>query len=485
MIECVHAFLEKKNTKCDGGTLVDTVRVEKDTIGKMNIPKEAYYGVNAGRAKANFAISKQKVHPELIKSLTMVKQAAAETNYKAGVLSKEKSQAIVSACKDILSGKFHNQFIVDPIQGGAGTSSNMNANEVIANRAIEYLGGERGEYSLIHPNDEVNLAQSTNDVYPTAGKLALLRLVEPLDWELCQLEVSFEEKAQAFAEIRKMGRTQLQDAVPMRVGDTFKSYQTATGRVRKQLKQILEGLKEINLGGTAIGDGVNASRYYKEHVVEELNQISGIRFIQAVDLFDATQNLDHFLRVSSELKACALTLSKICNDLRLLSSGPRTGLSEIVLPSKQNGSSIMPGKINPVIPEVFTQIAYKVAGNDTTISMAVEAGQLELNAFEPIIFHSLFESIEWLTKGVNTLRVQCINGIEVNEDVCSEQVEHSLALATELSPILGYQRSSMLAKEAHRLGRSVKEVLLEKEWLSEVEIEQFIKEKKAVALAKS
>jgi aspartate ammonia-lyase len=375
---------------------------------------------------------------------------------------------------EVAAGEWDKEFIVDAIQGGAGTSTNMNANEVIANRAIELLGGRKGDYSLVHPNDDVNCAQSTNDVYPTAGKLAALQLLQLLIWELDALQEAFSKKSEEFSYVKKMGRTQLQDAVPMRLGDSFKSYHTAVKRGKESILHVLEALKEVNLGGTAIGNGVNASEYYQEHVVEELSQVSGIVLTQAEDLFDATQHVDVFIRVSAELKACALSLSKICNDLRLLSSGPRTGIAEIRLPARQNGSSIMPGKVNPVIPEVVSQIAYKIAGNDTTISMAAEAGQLELNAFEPVIFQSLFESIEWLSQGVQTLRVNCVEGIEVNEVHCAEQVENSLALATLLAPLLGYQRSSTLAKEAHQLGVSVKEVILEKGWLSEHEFNQLL-----------
>lgn len=450
------------------------MRLEKDSVGELDIPIEAYYGVHTLRANHNFAISQQSIHPFLIKSLIMVKQAAAQTNKKAGELTAEQAQAIQTACQEIQTGRFDNQFIVDAIQGGAGTSTNMNINEVIANRAIELLGGEKGDYSIIHPNDHVNCAQSTNDVYPTAGKLAVLQLISSLDWELRKLEESFQRKAKEFQSILKIGRTQLQDAVQMTLGDTFRAYASATKRSRKSIERTADTLKEVNLAGTAIGNSMNASDYYKEHIIENLNEISNFTLTQAEDLFDATQNLDPFIRVSSELKACGLALSKISNDLRLLASGPRAGIGEINLPVMQNGSSIMPGKVNPVIPEVVSQIAYKIAGNDTTISMAAESGQLELNAFEPVIFQSLFESIEWMTRGVRTLRKNCIEGISANEDVCREQVESSLALATTLSPIIGYQKAAELAKEAHLTGRTIKEVVIEKGWLTESDIHQYL-----------
>lgn len=456
-------------------------RIERDSIGEVDVPKYAYYGINALRAKENFTISNQSSHPAFIRSLATLKQAAAQTNMESGELSHRKAQAIQAACQEIVAGELTEQFIVDPIQGGAGTSANMNANEVIANRAIELLGGEKGDYSIIHPNDDVNLSQSTNDVYPTAGKLAILKLLEVLKWELIKIEEAFKQKAVEFEFIPKMGRTQLQDAVPMTLGDTFQAYASSIKRLKNRLNNVESELKEVNLGGTAIGNGVNASLYYQTHIVESLNQVSGFTFIQAENLFDATSNLDSFIRVSGELKACALTLSKICNDLRLLASGPRAGIGEIKLPAKQNGSSIMPGKINPVILEVMTQIAYKIAGNDTTISMAVEAGQLELNAFEPVIFYSLFESVEWLTHGIHTLRENCIEGIEANEEVCRKQIEESLSLATNLSPFLGYQKASKLAKEAECLGKTIVEVVIEKGWLTERELEQILEPKRQVA----
>lgn len=456
-------------------------RIERDSIGELPIPKHAYYGINTLRANQNFMITRQSIHPLFIKSVAMIKQAAAQTNRKAGKLSAEKAQAIQTACLEILSGKFDDQFMIDPIQGGAGTSTNMNANEVIANRAIELLGGEKGEYTLIHPNDDVNCAQSTNDVYPTAGKLALLQMLPSLEQELSKLQEAFNEKAQEFKYVSKIGRTQLQDAVPMSLGDSFSAYASAVKRSIESLFHTVKELKEVNLGGTAIGNGMNTSAYYREHIVEELNQVSHMDLVQASNLFDSTQNLDSFIRVSGELKAAGLAISKICNDLRLLASGPRTGINEIQLPSKQNGSSIMPGKINPVIPEVFSQIAYKIVGNDATISMAAESGQLELNAFEPVIFHSLFESVEWLTHGVHTLRVNCVEGIEANKEVCAEHIENSLALATTLSPILGYQRSSTLAKEAHHLGKTVKQVVIEKGWMTEQELRQILQPEEKLA----
>lgn len=438
-------------------------RYESDSIGIMEIPVDAYYGVQTTRAVANFPITGRKLHPALINSLAQVKKASAITNYAAGKLTKVQHDCIVTACDEILEGKFLDSFLVDPIQGGAGTSTNMNANEVIANRAEELAGGTKGAYAIVHPNDHVNMAQSTNDVIPTSGKLTTLVLIDALIPELEKLCDALDEKAVAFDYILKMGRTQLQDAVPMRLGQAFNAYATSIRRNIKNLLKSKENLYEINMGGTAIGTAINADPYYLANIVPVLSELTGYPFVQAEDLFDATQNLDCFVEVSGTIKACAVTLSKICNDLRLLSSGPRTGIREIYLPAMQNGSSIMPGKVNPVIPEVVTQVAFAIIGNDTTIALSAEAGQLELNAFEPVLFDRLFDSLDSLKNAVNTLTVNCVTGITANEKRCKHYVEQSVGIITALVPALGYKKAAEIAKKALYTGNSVRALLLEEE----------------------
>jgi len=398
-------------------------RVERDSIGVKDIPEDVYYGVQSLRAAENFHITGLNMHPEIINSLAYIKKAAAITNCEVGLLEKKKAQAIVQACDEIVSGKFHNEFIVDPVQGGAGTSLNMNANEVIANRAIEILGGKKGDYTIINPNDDVNCGQSTNDVIPTAGKMTSLRLLQNLKKQLLRLYDALNEKATEFDHIIKMGRTQMQDAVPIRLGQEFKAYSVAIMRDIHRMDKAMDEMRTLNMGGTAIGTGINADEGYLRRIVPNLTEISGMDFIQAFDLIDSTQNLDPFVAVSGAVKACAVTLSKMSNDLRLMSSGPRTGFGEINLPAKQNGSSIMPGKVNPVIPEVVNQVAFNIIGNDVTITMAAEAGQLELNAFEPIIFYCMFQSIDTLGYAVQTLVDNCIVGITANEERCRYLVQ--------------------------------------------------------------
>ena len=377
-------------------------RTEKDSIGSKEIPEDVYYGVQSLRAAENFRITGLSMHPEVINSLAQIKKAAAITNCEIGLLDKHIAEAIVKACDEIVEGKLHDEFIVDPIQGGAGTSINMNANEVIANRAIEILGGQKGDYSIVHPNDHVNCGQSTNDVIPTAGKMTSLKLLKNAKKELERLHKAFCEKGEEFDSIIKMGRTQMQDAVPIRLGQEFRAYSVAIQRDINRMEKAQEEMRTLNMGGTAIGTGINADEAYLRRIVPNLAQISGMDFVQAYDLIDATQNLDPFVAVSGAVKACAVTLSKIANDFRLMSSGPRCGFGEINLPAKQNGSSIMPGKVNPVIPEVVNQVAFNIIGNDVTITMAAEAGQLELNAFEPIVFYCLFQSIDTLAYAVET-----------------------------------------------------------------------------------
>ena len=449
-------------------------RVERDSIGVKDIPEDVYYGVQSLRAAENFHITGLNMHPEIINSLAYIKKAAAITNCEVGLLEKKKAQAIVQACDEIVSGKFHNEFIVDPIQGGAGTSLNMNANEVIANRAIEILGGKKGDYTIINPNDDVNCGQSTNDVIPTAGKMTSLRLLQNLKKQLLRLYDALNEKATEFDHVIKMGRTQMQDAVPIRLGQEFKAYSVAIMRDIHRMDKAMDEMRTLNMGGTAIGTGINADENYLRRIVPNLSEISGMEFIQAFDLIDATQNLDSFVAVSGAVKACAVTLSKMSNDLRLMSSGPRAGFGEINLPAKQNGSSIMPGKVNPVIPEVVNQVAFNIIGNDMTITMAAEAGQLELNAFEPIIFYCMFQSIDTLGYAVETLVDNCIVGITANEERCRQLVENSVGIITAICPHVGYEKTADIAKKAINSNESVRSLILKENIMDEEELSRIL-----------
>lgn len=449
-------------------------REEQDSIGKKLVPSDAYYGVQSLRAAENFRITGKRVHPEFIKSIVEVKLAAAITNRDAGVIDKEIADAMINACKEILDGKFIEYFIVDAIQGGAGTSLNMNANEVIANRAIEILGGEKGNYQIVHPNDHVNCGQSTNDVYPSAGKIATVRLLKSAIAELEKIHRMLLDKAEEFSDVIKMGRTEMQDAVPISFGQSFKAYAAAFKRDIDRFNEAIKEMSCLNMGGTAIGTGINADGNYIKNIVPNLSEITGLELYQADDLIDATQNLDSFVYVSGIIKSCAATMSKIANDFRLMSSGPRTGFSEINLPPKQNGSSIMPGKINPVIPEVINQIAFNVIGNDTSVTMAVEAGQLELNAFEPIIFYNIFESLDTLTNGIRVFTYDCIEGITVNTDECKDEVERSIGLITALCPHIGYSKASKLAKKALKENKRIRDVILEENVMCEDELSEIL-----------
>ncbi|MCI8535784.1 MAG: aspartate ammonia-lyase [Hungatella sp.] len=447
-------------------------RIETDSIGSLEVPIKAYYGVQTLRAKHNFNITKRPLHPVFIDNLARIKKAAAMTNMAANVLDEGIGKAILQACDEIISGKLHNQFIVDAIQGGAGTSANMNANEVIANRAIEILGGEKGDYSIVHPNDHVNMAQSTNDVIPSAGKLTIRQLLPNLTDELKRLRRALNKKAVEFDDVVKIGRTQLQDAVPIRLGQSFEAYAAVVGRDIQRIEDLDEDLRMLNIGATAVGTAINVNPVYLFHIIKNVNLVCDTDCYQAEDLFDATQNLDGFVHISSVLKTCAVSLSKICNDLRLLSSGPKTGLGEINLPPKQNGSSIMPGKINPVIPEVVSQVAFNVIGNDVTVTLAAEAGQLELNAFEPVIFYNIFESIDTLTGAVQTLTDNCIKDITVNRDRCEQLVESSVAIATALCPYIGYKKSADIAKQSLESGVSVRDLVLQQKLMTPQQLEQ-------------
>ena len=449
-------------------------RKEADSIGTMEVPMKAYYGVQTLRAKKNFHITGRPLHPEFIKNLVRIKKAAAYTNMTAHILDEKIGNAIVKACDEIIEGKLHSQFIVDAIQGGAGTSANMNANEVIANRAIEILGGEKGDYTIVHPNDHVNMAQSTNDVIPSAGKLTILALLPGLLEQLERLHKALRDKSIEFDDVVKMGRTQLQDAVPIRLGQSFEAYAAVIERDIRRIRSLDSELKVLNIGATAVGTAINVNPVYLFHIIRNVNLVCGTDCSQAEDLFDATQNLDGFVHTSAALRVCAVNLSKICNDLRLLSSGPKAGLGEINLPPKQNGSSIMPGKINPVIPEVVSQVAYNVIGNDVTVTMAAEAGQLELNAFEPVIFYKIFESIDTLRGAVETLIDNCILGITANRERCRALVESSAALATALCPALGYKKSAEIAKKCNRTGIPVRQIVLEEGLLPEEELDRYL-----------
>ena len=449
-------------------------RVEKDSIGVKDIPEEVYYGVQTLRAAENFHITGLNMHPEIINSLAYIKKASAITNCEVGILEKKKAQAIVQACDEIIEGKFHDDFIVDPIQGGAGTSLNMNANEVIANRAIEILGGKKGDYTIVNPNDDVNCGQSTNDVIPTAGKMTSLHLLQNLKKQLLRLYDALNEKAKEFDHVIKMGRTQMQDAVPIRMGQEFKAYSVAIMRDIHRMDKAMDEMRTLNMGGTAIGTGINADENYLRRIVPNLSEISGMEFIQAFDLIDATQNLDSFVAVSGAVKACAVTLSKMSNDLRLMSSGPRAGFGEINLPAKQNGSSIMHGKVNPVIPEVVNQVAFNIIGNDMTITMAAEAGQLELNAFEPIIFYCMFQSIDTLGYAVETLVDNCIVGITANEERCRQLVENSVGIITAICPHVGYEKTADIAKKAINSNESVRSLILKENIMDEEELSRIL-----------
>ena len=449
-------------------------RIEKDSIGTKQVPVDAYYGVQSLRGCENFQITGQRLRPEFIESLAEIKKACAICNYNVGELDAQRKDAIIAVCDEILSGKLHDQFICDPVQGGAGTTANMNANEVIANRAIELLGGQKGDYSIVHPNDHVNRAQSTNDVIPTAAKMTTAKLLVKAILQVEALDAALVMKAEEFKDIIKMGRTQMQDAVPIRLGAEFGAYSKAIRRDIRRLNVALHEMYSINLGGTAVGTALNANPKYVEALAPTLAGITCLPLVKTEDLVDGTQNLDSFAYVSSALKTCAISCSKMANDFRLMSSGPRCGFEEINLPAKQNGSSIMPGKVNPVIPEVMSQAAFLIIGNDMAITMAAEAGQLELNFAEPVLYHKLFESIIALTGAVHTFTVNCVSGITANEERCRELVEGSVGVITAICPTLGYAESADIAKTAIKTGESVREVLKRKEIMSEEEIEKLL-----------
>jgi aspartate ammonia-lyase len=456
------------------------MRVERDLLGEREVPAEAYYGVHTLRAVENFAISGTPIasYPDLVNALASVKKAAALANRDLGLLDAERTRAIVAACEEIAGGALHDHFVVDVIQGGAGTSTNMNANEVIANRGLELMDRERGDYSALHPNEHINLSQSTNDVVPTALKIAswfaIHRLIEAMEL----LRGAFEAKSSEFKDILKMGRTQLQDAVPMTLGQEFSTYAVMLGEDVERLRETTRLICEINMGATAVGTGITAHPDYAENVCKHLRKITGIPFVTAPNLVEATQDAGVFVQLSGVLKRVAVKLSKVCNDLRLLSSGPRAGFGEINLPPMQAGSSVMPGKVNPVIPEVMNQIAFEVIGNDVTVSFAAEAGQLQLNAFLPIAAHSIFESLTHLRNGCITLAERCVRGITANRERLEEHMNRSIGIVTALNPHIGYANATEIAQEALRSGRSVADLVLERKLLTKEQLREILKPEK-------
>jgi aspartate ammonia-lyase len=450
------------------------MRIEEDLIGKKELKEEVYYGINTIRAAENFKVTGRKVNFELIKAIVEIKKAALRINYELGNISKDKKEAALQACREIKDGKFNDQFIIDYLQGGAGTSTNMMINEVIANRGIEILGGKKGDYTVLHPNQDINRNQSTNDVYPTALRIAALKLLVSLSEEVANLQDDLQEKEREFANYLKLGRTQLQDGVPITLGQEFSAYAEAIGRDRWRLFKISERLKQINLGGTAVGTGLNAPRKYIFKVIKKLRDITGLNLAHAENMIDNTQNLDIFVEVSGLLKALAVNLNKIGNDLRLLSSGPQGGIGEISLPQVQAGSSIMPGKVNPVIPEIINQISFLVISNDQAITLAAQSGQLELNVMIPLLADKFLESLSVLRRGIKIFREKCIQGIEANSQRCLELLEDSLGLLTALNPYLGYKLTTEIAKETLKTKQTVREVVLKRGIFTEEELTEIL-----------
>ena len=451
-------------------------RIEHDLLGDKEVPAEALYGIQTLRGIENFQISTSRLldHPYFIVALSRIKMGAALANHELGLLPTPIKEAIVAACQEVIDGKHDEHFPLDMIQGGAGTSINMNINEVIANRALEIMGKKRGEYQFCHPNDHVNMSQSTNDAYPSAVHLACYHVHLMLKTSLSDLIEALEKKAQEFAHIIKMGRTQLQDAVPMTLGQSFGAYASALKNEIPNMDFAAKKFLTINMGATAIGTGITAERGYAEACVKQIRRITGWNFVLAKDLIEATHDTSCIYGYSSALKSLAIKVSKICNDLRLLSSGPRAGLGEINLPPKQPGSSIMPGKVNPVIPEVMNQICFRVIGNDVTITLAGEAAQLELNVMEPVMVYSLFESCNWLINGFDTLHVECIRGITANADHCRHLATHSIGIVTALKPFIGYANATEVAKEALETGGSVYQLVLDKKLLTKEQLDKIL-----------
>ena len=449
-------------------------RIESDFLGEKEISNDAYYGVQSLRAKENFPITGHPLNKDLIRALGMVKKAAAIANFKVGYLEEDKKNAIVQAAEEIIEGKHVKEFIVDSIQGGAGTSMNMNANEVIANRALEILGREKGDYDYISPNNHVNMAQSTNDAVPTAIHLAILMRAEALLEVIDTMQDAFKEKSIEFDGYIKMGRTHLQDAIPIRLGQEFGAYARVIGRDRKRIERSLDDLKEINIGATAVGTGLNASVEYIEHVVKELSSISGYDLVSSENLVDATQFTDAYVEVSADLKIMMTNMSKIANDIRMMASGPKAGLYEIKLPGRQPGSSIMPGKVNPVMPEMINQVAFQVYGNDLTVSLASEAGQFELNVMGPVLVYNLLQSIDVMHNGFKAFTEYCVAGITPNKEVMENYVNESLGVITACVPHIGYKQSSEIVKEALLTGKGVRELILEHSILTKNQLDHVL-----------
>ncbi|MBJ7551768.1 aspartate ammonia-lyase [Marinomonas ostreistagni] len=460
-----------------------STRSEYDLLGTLDVPEDAYYGIQTLRAAQNFSITGVPIShfPELLKALAMVKAAAARTNQDFGLLSEPKADAIVYACQDLINGKYHEQFIVDVIQGGAGTSTNMNANEVIANIALTKLGHRLGEYQFLHPNDDVNRSQSTNDAYPTAACLGIQFAADNFVPTLASLKSALEEKGKEFANVLKMGRTQLQDAVPMTLGQEFDAFAVTLGEDLDRIKEACLLLCEVNLGGTAIGTGLNTPEGYSNKVIEKLAVLSHKPLVPASNLVEATSDMGAFVFFSGILKRLAIKLSKMSNDLRLLSSGPRTGFGEIKLPEMQPGSSIMPGKVNPVIPEAMNQTAYQVMASDLAVTLAAEAGQLQLNAMEPMIIYNLLNSLKMLKQACHMLEHKCVRGIQANQEACLAHVENSIGIITALVPHIGYSNSSRIARQALLSGMTVKSLILQEDLLTEDELNELLKPENMIA----
>ena len=450
------------------------MRKERDTMGEVEVPDQAYYGVQTARAVANFPISGTRPYPVFIKATAMIKWAAAQANMACGKLDKRIGKAVVKAAEEVIAGKWDDQFVVDVFQAGAGTSHNMNTNEVIANLAILSLGGKRGEYKIAHPNDHVNMSQSTNDVFPTAMRVAALLLLAPLGAALSRLEKAFAGKAREFDRIVKSGRTHLQDAVPIRLGQEFSAYARAIRGAAKRIRDAQESLRELGIGGSAVGTGINTHPRYQEKVVRFLSRVSGLSLIPGKNLFERMQSMADFVEVSGGLRELAVELIRIANDLRLLSSGPRTGFAEITLPPVQPGSSIMPGKVNPVMAEVTNMVCYHVMGNDLTISLAAQAGQMELNVMMPVINYNLLQSLEILARTVTLFADRCVAGISANRERCQDLADRSIGLATILNPSIGYEAAASVAKEAMNTGKSLREVVIERGILSREEVDRVL-----------
>ena len=454
-----------------------STRIEEDLLGKAEVPADVYYGIHTQRAVDNFQISAITINdfPEFIRGMAQVKKATAIANRRLHVLPREKAEAIVWACDQILNeGRCMDQFPIDAFQGGAGTSANMNTNEVVANLALEYVGEEKGAYDVINPNDDVNKSQSTNDAYPTGLRLGVYYAVQGLLDELDALQKALRAKGDEFSDIIKMGRTQLQDAVPMTLGQEFTAFGANLNEEQRTISGAADSLLEVNLGATAIGTGINTPNGYKDQVVSALREVTGLDVKGSPDLIEATSDTGDYVMMHCALKRAAMKLSKICNDLRLLSSGPRTGLNEINLPERQAGSSIMPAKVNPVIPEVVNQVCFKVFGNDAAVSMAAEAGQLQLNVMEPVMAQSLFESIRLLANAAKTLREKCVTGITANKDVCEAYVTNSIGIVTYLNPVIGHHNGDLIGREAAETGKSVYDLVLEKGLIEEDELKQLL-----------